>query len=86
MNRCGLLRIVFTAAGHAAQLEIPNWTAEVVYRDNNAHFFDGAKDMFRYLHELDKYATGHRKEDISSLGVTEFYGLAKIDACSRPCR
>ena len=58
----------------------PNWTAGVTYRDNSAHFFDGAKDMFRYLHELGKYATRHRKEDISSLVVTEFYGLTRIDA------
>lgn len=60
----------------------PNWTAKVAYRDNSAHFFDGAKDMFKYLHELGKYATGHRKEDISALVVTEFYGLMKIDARS----
>ena len=60
----------------------PNWTARVSFRDNSAHFFDGAKDMFKYLYELDKYATGHRKEDISSLVVTEFYGLTKIDAYS----
>lgn len=58
----------------------PNWTAKVVYRDNSAHFFDGAKDMFKYLNELEKYATGHRKENISELVVTEFYGLTKIDA------
>lgn len=60
----------------------PNWTARVSFRDNSAHFFDGAKDMFKYLHELDKYATGHRKEDIASLVVTEFYGLTRIDARS----
>ncbi len=58
----------------------PNWTAKVIYRDKSAHFFDGAKDMFKYLNELDKYAKGHRKEDIAELVVTEFYGLTKIDA------
>lgn len=58
----------------------PNWTAGVTYRDNSAHFFDGAKDMFKYLQELGKYATRHRKEDISLLVVTEYYGLTKIDA------
>lgn len=60
----------------------PNWTASVTYRDNSAHFFDGAKDMFKYLHELGKYASGHRKEDVSALVVTEFYGLTKINARS----
>lgn len=58
----------------------PNWVAAAVYRDNHANFFDGAKDMFKYLHELEKYAPGHRKGDLAGLYVTEFYGLTRIDA------
>ena len=58
----------------------PNWVAVVKYRDGHAHFFDGAKDMFKYLHDLPKYAPGHRKENIAGIHVTEFYGLNKIDA------
>lgn len=58
----------------------PNWTATALYRDGHAHYFDGAKDMFKYLQGLPKYAPDHRKEDISALVVTEFYGLTKIDA------
>jgi len=58
----------------------PNWIAVVKYRDGHAHFFDGAKDMFKYLHDLPKYAPGHRKENIAGMHVTEFYGLTKIDA------
>lgn len=58
----------------------PNWVAVVRYRDGHAHFFDGAKDMFKYLHDLAKYAPGHRKEDIADMHVTEFYGLSKVDA------
>ena len=58
----------------------PNWVAVALYRDGHAHFFDGAKDMFKYLHELEKYAPGHHKEDLAGLYVTEFYGLTKIDA------
>ncbi|MDQ5947137.1 MAG: copper chaperone NosL, partial [Pseudomonadota bacterium] len=38
----------------------PNWTATVVYKDGHAHHFDGAKDLFKYLQELPKYAPGHR--------------------------
>lgn len=60
----------------------PNWTATAVYRDGHAHYFDGAKDLFKYLQELPKYASGHRREDISGLYVTEFYGLTRIDARS----
>jgi nitrous oxide reductase accessory protein NosL len=58
----------------------PNWVAVVKYRDGHAHFFDGAKDMFKYLHDLPRYAPGHRREDIAAIHVTEFYGLNKIDA------
>lgn len=60
----------------------PNWIATAVYRDGHTHYFDGAKDLFKYLHELPKYAPGHRQEDIGSLHVTEFYGLTRIDAHS----
>jgi copper chaperone NosL len=58
----------------------PNWIAVALYRDKHAHYFDGAKDMFKYLQSYAKYAPGHRKEDLAGLYVTEFYGLSKIDA------
>jgi copper chaperone NosL len=58
----------------------PNWTTVVLYRDAHAHFFDGAKDMFKYLHDYAKYAPNHRKQDIVSIQVTEFYSLGKMDA------
>lgn len=58
----------------------PNWTAIVTYKDGHAHFFDGAKDMFKYLADIQKYAPGHKLEDISGMWVTEFYGLTRIDA------
>lgn len=58
----------------------PNWTATVVYKDGHAHYFDGAKDMFKYLADLPRYAPGHQREDIKSIVVTEYYGLSKVDA------
>lgn len=58
----------------------PNWTALVQYRDGHAHFFDGAKDLFKYLHDLAKYAPGRRREDIVLVQVTDFYSLARLDA------
>ena len=56
------------------------WVATVLYRDGHAHHFDGAKDMFKYLLDLPKWAPGHRAEDIERIGVTEYYGLTPIDA------
>lgn len=58
----------------------PNWIAVVTWKDGHAHFFDGAKDMFKFLHDLAKYAPNHRKEDITGIHVTDFYNLERMDA------
>jgi nitrous oxide reductase accessory protein NosL len=58
----------------------PEWIATVGYRDGHAHHFDGAKDLFKYLLDLPRWAPGHRAEDIRAIGVTEYYGLTLIDA------
>ncbi len=58
----------------------PNWVATVVWKDGHAHHFDGAKDMFKFLLDLPRYAPGHKREDIAGIFVTDFYGLEKIDA------
>ncbi len=58
----------------------PNWIALVQYKDGHAHFFDGAKDLFKYLGDLGKYAPDHKAADIAGIWVTEFYGLSKINA------
>lgn len=58
----------------------PNWIATVVWKDGHAHHFDGAKDMFKFLQALPKYAPKHKLQDINFIAVTEFYNLEKIDA------
>lgn len=58
----------------------PNWTATVVWKDGHAHHFDGAKDMFKFIHDPSKYAPGHKREDMAGIFVTDFYNLEKIDA------
>lgn len=57
----------------------PQWVATVVYRDGHAHHFDGAKDMFKYLLDVKKYAPDRSREDIAVIAVTEYYALKKID-------
>ena len=57
-----------------------NWIALVVYKNGHAHFFDGAKDLFKYLGDLAKFAPGHKSSEIAGIWVTEFYGLTKMDA------
>lgn len=58
----------------------PNWAASVVWKDGHAHFFDGAKDMFKFVADPGKYAAGHRRENIAAIYVTDFYNLERIDA------
>ena len=61
-------------------LKYPPWIATVVYRDGHAHHFDGAKDLFKYLFDVPRYAKGHRDQDIARIGVTEYYEVKRIDA------
>lgn len=58
----------------------PNWVATVVWKDGHAHHFDGAKDMFKFLFNLPRYAPGHKAADITHIAVTDFYNLQKVDA------
>jgi nitrous oxide reductase accessory protein NosL len=58
----------------------PNWVAVVTWKNGHSHFFDGSKDMFKFLHDLPKFAPGHRKEDITGIYVTDFYNLERMDA------
>lgn len=58
----------------------PSWTATIVYRDGHAHFFDGAKDMFKFWFDPPKYAAGHSREQVARLVVTDYYNLQPVDA------
>lgn len=58
----------------------PEWVATVVYDDGHAHHFDGAKDMFKYLNDLPRYAPDHSRDTMTGIFVTEYYGLAMIRA------
>lgn len=58
----------------------PEWIATVLYGDGHADHFDGAKDLFKYLFDLPKWAPGRQAEDIQTIAVTEYYGLTRIPA------
>lgn len=58
----------------------PAWTATVVFKDGHKHFFDGAKDMFKFIFSLNKYSPKHQLSDIQTIAVTEYYNLATINA------
>ncbi len=58
----------------------PNWTATIVWKDGKAQHFDGAKDMFKFLQALAKFAPGRRASDIKAMAVKDYYNLAPRDA------
>ena len=51
----------------------PYWIATVLFSDGSADHFDGAKDLFKYLHDMPKYARGRTKDAIRAIGVTDYY-------------
>ena len=61
-------------------IKYPDWVATVLYKDGHAHHFDGAKDLFKYLLDMARYAGGHTHEDIAGIGVTGYYATEMIDA------
>ena len=60
----------------------PEWVATVLYQDGHAHHFDGAKDLFKYLLDLPRWAPGHQASQIQRIAVSEYYSLTRIDARS----
>jgi copper chaperone NosL len=57
-----------------------DWLAAVRFRDGSHAFFDGAKDMFKYLHDQKRYDPARKPGDIQAVAVMDYYGLAWIDA------
>ena len=55
-----------------------NWVATIVFEDGSQVFFDGPKDLFRYLLDLEKYRAQDRT--ISEVFVTDYYRVQFIDA------
>lgn len=58
----------------------PDWIATILFEDGHAEQFDGAKDMFKYLLDMEKYAKGRSKDQIKLIGVTDYYAVKRIDA------
>jgi nitrous oxide reductase accessory protein NosL len=57
----------------------PDWTAGIVFKDGTRVFFDGVKDMFKYLFDLKRYNPAKQAGDITSVLVTDYYTLAPVN-------
>ncbi len=51
----------------------PEWIAQVRHGDGTTVFFDGCKDLFRYLLSLDRYAPVKNRKDVASVFITNYY-------------
>jgi copper chaperone NosL len=58
----------------------PNFLAQLRYQDGSYAVFDGAKDLFKYLQNLRRYAPGKQESAIAALQVTDYYSLQPIAA------
>jgi len=57
----------------------PDWVAVVVFKDATRGYFDGPKDMFKFLLDLKQYAPGKGESDIDRFFVTDYYAVKQID-------
>jgi copper chaperone NosL len=56
--------------------------AAVVFRDGATAYFDGCKDMFRFLLDPGKYAPGRAKADVAAVWATDYYSLKWTDGAA----
>ena len=56
----------------------PNWVATVVFEDRSQVFFDGPKDLFTYILDLEKF--GAQDREVSRIFVTDYYRVQPVDA------
>ncbi len=57
----------------------PDFVAQVAFKDGSAAFFDGAKDMFKYYLDMQKFDPKRKQTDIESVYVTDYYSLTLTD-------
>lgn len=57
----------------------PDFLAEIIFKDGSYAVFDGAKDMFKYTLNLNKYHQEKKWSDIDSIYVMDYYSLNLID-------
>ena len=60
-------------------IKYPNWIAQVEYPDGSVFFFDGPKDMFRFLLDVRKYRPQSNPVEPDGIFVTDYYRTKRID-------
>ena len=58
----------------------PDWVAQVIYQDGHVLFFDGVKDLMKYILTHRTYSSKDVKKIIADIYVTDYYSLTPIKA------
>jgi copper chaperone NosL len=58
----------------------PDWTTVILFKDGSHAFFDGAKDLFKYLFDMKRYDPAKSAADVKTVFVKDYYRLSLIDA------
>ena len=58
----------------------PDWLAQIVLADDEVLFFDGAKDMFRFLLDPEERQQASRAREVGVTFVTSYYDRRPIRA------
>ena len=58
----------------------PDWITAIRFKDGSDVYFDGAKDLLKYLHDTKKYDSVRKPEEIRAALVRDYYTLEWIDA------
>lgn len=60
----------------------PYWIATLRFRNGKVEHFDGAKDLWKYLLDMPRWARDRRREDVAAIGVTGYYDGEMIEAAA----
>jgi len=60
--------------------KFPKWASKIETTNGHTHYFDGVKDMMKFYFNSAKYGHNHTKNEMSKIGVTDYYSLELIDA------
>lgn len=62
--------------------KFPDFAAQIQYSDGSTVFFDGAKDLFKYLQKPAEYRKVKQGANMTGLFVTDYYSLVPVDGVS----
>lgn len=57
----------------------PDWVATLLFKDGTFRYFDGPKDLFKFLLDLKQYVPGKGRSDVDRFFVNDYYAVRKID-------